>query len=207
MEIASLRTDQFTGSIASGGSVNCDRLVIHTHGNGTHTECLRHVVDLPIWISEAPRFFLVMGQLLTVEPMNNTAITVDQLLSLEQHPIVRAVIIRTLPNDSAKAEKNWSGTNPPYLSEDAARYLSDREIEHLLIDLPSVDPEYDGGALRAHRAFWSLPDSPRVHATITELCFIPETVADGFYLVQLGIIPLESDASPSHVLLYPAKRL
>jgi len=207
MEIVPLCTDQFTGSIASGGIVNCDRLVIHTHGNSTHTECLRHVVDLPIWISEAPRFFLVIGQLLTVEPKNNTVITADQIISLDQDPFVRAVVIRTLPNDSAKAEKNWSGTNPPYLSEDAARFLSDREIEHLLIDLPSIDPEDDGGALRAHRAFWSLSDSPRVHATITELCFIPDTLSDGFYLVQLGILPLESDASPSHVLLYPAKRL
>ena len=42
-------------------------------------------------------------------------------------------------------------------------------IKHLLIDLPSVDREIDGGRMMSHRAFWNYPDNPRHESTITEL--------------------------------------
>jgi hypothetical protein len=205
--IAPIRMQNFIGSRAEGGTVNCDQVVLSPHGNGTHTECLRHVADVPFWIADAPRSFLVLGQLLTVQPTPEGAITAFHLATLGQVEGLSAAILRTLPNDPTKAERDWSGTNPPYLSEDAAQLLVERGIEHLLTDLPSIDPESDGGALRAHRAFWGIPTAPRVQATITELCYIPDALADGFYLVQLGILPLESDASPSHVVLYPARHV
>jgi kynurenine formamidase len=206
-QIAPVRTQGFIGSIAEGGTVNCDQIVLSPHGNGTHTECLRHVADVPLWIADAPRSFLVLGQLLTVQPTAEATITAVQLAAIGQVEGVSAAILRTLPNDPGKAERDWSGANPPYLTEEATQLLVERGIEHLLVDLPSIDPESDGGALRAHRAFWDVSGKVRLHATITELCYIPDAIADGFYLVQLGILPLESDASPSHVVLYPAQRL
>lgn len=206
-QITPVRTQGFIGSIADGGTVNCDQIVLCPHGNGTHTECLRHVADVPLWIADAPRSFLLLGQLLTVQPTAQATITAQHLVTIGQVEGVSAAILRTLPNDPATVERDWSGADPPYLTEEAARLLVERGIEHLLIDLPSIDPESDGGALRAHRAFWDVSKAPRQQATITELCSIPEAIADGFYLVQLGILPIESDASPSHVVLYPAQRV
>src|SRR5690606_6714024 len=54
-----------------------------------------------------------------------------------------AIIIRTLPNPVEKTSKNYSHTNPPYLAEGATQLLVEKGIQHLLIDLPSVDRESD----------------------------------------------------------------
>jgi kynurenine formamidase len=44
------------------------------------------------------------------------------------------------------------------LAEDAALFLHESGIKHLLIDLPSVDKEKDEGKLLAHKAFWNVTD-------------------------------------------------
>jgi hypothetical protein len=81
-------------------------------------------------------------------------------------------------------------------------WLAQQGIKHLLIDLPSVDPEEDGGRLSAHHAFWNYPQQPRLDATITEMVYVPSTIADGLYVLNLQIAPLETDASPSKPVLY-----
>ena len=43
--------------------------------------------------------------------------------------------------------KNYSNTNPPYLTKEAMQYIVQKGIKHLLIDLPSVDRENDHGEL------------------------------------------------------------
>lgn len=207
-QIRTYHDGEFIGSVAAGGSVNCDVVLLYPHGNGTHTECVGHISDEPLWIADCARTFLATGQLVSIEPVSvreGNAITAEQLARLLTDEPISAVIIRTLPNDEDKLHRDWTGTNPPYLTADAARFLRKRGIEHLLVDLPSLDPESDGGLLQAHKAFWDYPASPRIGATVTELCFIPNTIADGMYLVQLGIVPIESDAAPSHIVLYPAR--
>jgi hypothetical protein len=57
------------------------------------------------------------------------------------------------------------------------RLVSELGIKQLLIDLPSMDREDDGGKLLAHRAFWNYPSAPRINSTITELIYVPPTVA------------------------------
>ncbi len=78
----------------------------------------------------------------------------------------------------------------------------ERGIKHLLIDQPSVDKEEDGGALAAHKAFWNIPKNPELHATITELIFVPDEVEDGLYLLNLQVAPMENDAAPSRPVLF-----
>jgi kynurenine formamidase len=113
-----------------------------------------------------------------------------------------ALIIRS----SRKSEKTmWSGNNPPAFEPEGLAILANNNILHLLTDLPSVDPEIDGGALAAHHAFWHYPENTRSKATITEMLNVPEHVEDGIYLIQFGIAPLHSDASPSMITLYPLK--
>ncbi|OQA06462.1 MAG: hypothetical protein BWY67_01954 [Bacteroidetes bacterium ADurb.Bin397] len=75
-------------------------------------------------------------------------------------------------------------------------------IDHLLLDTPSVDKEQDGGKLSAHHAFWKYPEATRLHATISELIYVPESVKDGLYILNLQITALENDASPSKPLLF-----
>ena len=52
-----------------------------------------------------------------------------------------AIVIRTLPNSASKLSKKYSHTNPPFLAEEAARFICESGTQHLLIDLPSVDKE------------------------------------------------------------------
>jgi kynurenine formamidase len=113
-----------------------------------------------------------------------------------------ALVVRTLPNTREKLTKQYSHTNPPYLLEEAARFLSEKGIAHLLIDLPSIDREDDGGELLAHKAFWDVDGTPRKQATITEFIFVPNTIMDGKYYLNLQLAPFENDASPSRPVLY-----
>ena len=75
-------------------------------------------------------------------------------------------------------------------------------MNHLLIDLPSVDKEIDGGALAAHKKFWNMHGEVRKTSTITELIYVPNSVIDGLYLLNLQIPSMELDAVPSKPVLY-----
>ncbi|HET8737557.1 MAG TPA: cyclase family protein, partial [Pricia sp.] len=112
------------------------------------------------------------------------------------------MVIRTLPNDRTKLTRQYSGTNPPYLLEEAAAYLVEIGVEHLLIDLPSVDKENDEGALSAHKAFWNFDGTLRKKATITELIYVPSGIEDGTYFLNLQVAAFENDASSSRPVLY-----
>ena len=121
--------------------------------------------------------------------------------------------MRTLPNPTNKRTRDYRGHPPPYLSREAAQLLVERGIEHLVIDVPSLDRAHDEGRLSAHRTFFGLPRGTtalagvtRPHATVTELAFVPDTLADGAYLLELQIPALGGDAVPSRPLLYALER-
>ncbi|MGH8261730.1 MAG: cyclase family protein [Steroidobacteraceae bacterium] len=125
----------------------------------------------------------------------------------------RALVIRTLPNDEAKRHRDYTGGSAPYLTEDAARSLVERGIEHLVVDLPSIDRMADDGRLAAHRAFFGLPLgatdlalAARAHCTVTELAYVADSIGDGQYLLQLQVPALAGDAVPSRPLLYAPER-
>ena len=64
-------------------------------------------------------------------------------------------------------------------------YISQININHLLIDLPSLDKEKDGGELSAHKSFWGFPNKKRHGCTITELIYVPNNILDDIYLLNL----------------------
>ena len=111
-------------------------------------------------------------------------------------------------NLESKKHKNYSNTNPPYLAEEAATFIREIGIQHLLIDLPSVDREDDEGKLLAHKAFWNvknvtnLNNDARMNCTITEMILVDDTVKDGSYILNIQIASFENDASPSKPVLY-----
>src|SRR5690606_9333101 len=123
---------------------------------------------------------------------------------------VRALVIRTLPNDPSKATRRYTAESPPpYLTREAATWLVEHGIEHVLLDLPSMDRLDDGGRLTAHRVFWGLPPGSadaaaarRARATVTELVFAADAVPDGRYLLELQLPAFAADAAPSRPVLY-----
>ena len=202
-------------------STNFNNIFFNPHGHGTHTECLGHITREFYSINQSLKQFFFLAELISVVPEiqgEDLVITLDNILtaldlSLKLGAPKEALIIRTLPNSVSKKSLKYSNTNPPYLSEDAARFIRESGIQHVLIDLPSVDKEKDDGELLAHKAFWNVKDvnnlneDARLDCTITEMIFVPETTQDGTYLLNLQIASFENDASPSKPILYVIETL
>ncbi len=201
-----IRAENFVGSVREGGVVNHKKIHLSPHGNGTHTECYGHIVDSADTINTCLTDFHFVAELITVAPKptatGDLIITLDALQEKIQKEIPEALVVRTLPNSNEKKTKNYTGTNPPYFEKEALAWMAQSGIKHLLTDLPSVDKEIDGGILAAHHAFWDTAGMLRKNATITELVFIDTKIEDGRYLLNLQIISLQLDASPSKPILY-----
>ncbi|WP_119789102.1 cyclase family protein [Flavobacterium anhuiense] len=199
------------GKVSEGkSSTNFNNIFFNPHGHGTHTECLGHITNDFYSINQSLKQFFLFAKLITVEPEKigeDFVITKEQIASLITEK-TEALIIRTLPNQLEKKSRKYSNTNPPYLSEDAAIFIRESEIQHLLIDLPSVDKEHDEGKLLAHKAFWNVKDThnlnsdARLSATITEMIYVSDEIGDGDYILNLQIASFENDASPSKPILY-----
>ncbi len=199
------RAGSFIGSREEGGSAQCHIVTMAPHGNGTHTECIGHLAGNGYRITEHMPPPLAEATLISVDVMESgrgLAITRESLNVVLPELRTSALVIRTLPNTNDKRVRQWSGSHPPFITPEAMAYLVQCGVEHLVVDVPSVDPEEDGGALEAHHIFWQWPNTPRLHCTITELAYIPNSVPDGRYIICFGVAPLESDAAPSNVLLF-----
>jgi arylformamidase len=115
---------------------------------------------------------------------------------------ISSLVVRTKPNDRSKLTRVYSNTNFAYFTPEALAFLAEKNIRHLLTDLPSVDREEDGGKLAAHHAFWMPKGLLRQECTITEFVFVDDNVYDGEYVLQLQTIAIHNDASPSRPLLF-----
>jgi len=195
------KVDGWVGDTREGASVNFFNLRINPHGNGTHTECIGHISEERYAIHETLGEGFFIAQLISVYPSakENGDRVIDQL---EWEEGVDAIILRTLPNHSDKQNRHYGNTNPPYLEPSLAMRMADDNITHLLLDLPSVDREDDGGKLSAHKAFWRFDGAQRRNATITEMIFVEDFIPDGLYLLQIQIPALMLDASPSRPYIY-----
>lgn len=209
--IEPVRFGDWVGAVSEGSSTNFNNIFFNPHGHGTHTECLGHITKEFYSINQCLKRFFFMAELISVRPSEKDEDLIISKAQIEQalkgkNP--EALIIRTLPNDDGKKHKNYSNTNPPYLLEEAATFIRESGIKHLLIDLPSVDRESDEGKLLAHKAFWNvkntdnLNDDARLDCTITEMVFVDDAVKDGSYILNLQIASFENDASPSKPVLY-----
>ena len=204
------------GKVSEGSSsTNFNNIFFNPHGHGTHTECLGHITKEFYSINQSLKQFFFLAELISVQPElqnDDLVITKIQIENALNGISPEAIIIRTLPNTSEKLSKKYSNTNPPYLSEEAAIFIRESGIQHLLIDLPSVDKEHDQGKLLAHKAFWNVKDvanlnaDARINSTITEMIFVNDAVKDGSYLLNLQIAPFENDASPSKPILFAIKK-
>jgi arylformamidase len=205
VKIEPVRANGFVGSVLEGGSVNFRDVTFNPHGNGTHTESVGHIAPECFSVNQHLKRWMFEALLVSVTPEHmgqDHVITAAQLRKAVGQQRPEALVLRTLPNEGAKRQRQYSNSNPPYIEAEATRWLSEIGVLHLLIDLPSVDRELDGGALAAHRAFWNYPAAPRMEATITEFIYVPDSVRDGAYLLNLQVAPFENDAAPSRPVLY-----
>jgi len=209
----------FVGDTRKGGSCNCSEYRLVAHCNGTHTECVGHVTDERVSVRDALRPGLWVALLMSVRPVkapdsSDLVITRRMLEEARARGPARdaeAWVIRTEPNSPEKLRRRYETANPPpYFTTDAVELAVACGIEHLVLDLPSLDRSHDEGRLAGHRIFWGLPpgsrslaSARRPQATITELAFIPASVADGRYFLDLQIAPFASDAAPSRPVLFP----
>ncbi|MEM6297672.1 MAG: cyclase family protein [Bacteroidota bacterium] len=201
-----IRSGDFVGSVAEGGSVNYRTLLLTPHGNGTHTECYGHISDDRFTMIDCDVPTFLIAQLVTVSPVKrgeDYIITWGMLQHQITTPTPEALIIRTLPNGTDKLKRAYSGTNPPYLDPEVGQKLREHDIKHLLVDLPSVDREEDEGRLSVHKGFWNFPRAPRINSTITELIFVPNHLSDGIYVLNLQLPRIALDAVPSQPIIYP----
>lgn len=205
-----IKAEGFIGSVTEGGPVNYQKLTITPHGNGTHIEGYGHITDSGVTINNQLKTYHFYAKLISLTPTKaengDMVLELTSQLKSTNWENTKALIIRTLPNTINKLSQNYSGTNPPYVSPALVDFIVKNGVEHLLIDLPSIDKEVDGGALLSHNAFWNLPNDAREHCTITELLFVPNNIVDANYLLNLQTINLEMDASPCNPTLYKIEK-
>ncbi|MCG1036022.1 cyclase family protein [Polaribacter sargassicola] len=197
--------DGYEVSVANGAVVNFNSIQFNPHSHITHTECVGHITKKVHSVNQNLKHYFFLAELVTVAPEQvgeDFVISEKQIKTALRNKKRDAIVIRTLPNLSDKKETRYFNTNPAYLSKEAASYLVEKGIKHLLIDLPSVDKEKDGGKLEVHNTFWNTDGDVRMEATITEFIFVPNQVKDGEYLLNLMIAPFENDATPSKPILY-----
>jgi Predicted metal-dependent hydrolase len=224
-----LKVEGFVGDTQQGGSCNVAALRLIPHCNGTHTESVGHIVNQLVPITEVLHQTLFAARLITITPcaagqtseryrppkQTDDRLITRRLLENSLRDIasvqLKAVLVRTLPNDEPKksscyGESCW----PPFFSVEAMYYLIRRGVEHLLVDFPSLDRMYDEGRLTVHHLFWNVPErqhelSAETHTfkTVTEMIFVPNQVPDGLYLLNLQIPAFLSDAAPCRPVIYP----
>lgn len=200
----------FVGDVRRGGSCNCSSHTLTPHCNGTHTECIGHVTAerLSVRDHSADHF----SPALLVSVRSTPAITRAALeAAVAPHVLshYRALVLRTLPNTRDKLERNYDRAPAPYFDAEAMRWIVSNGITALVVDLPSLD-RGDDAHLTTHRIFWGLPpgattatQATRPTATVTELAFIDDSIADGQYLLNLQVAPFVADAAPSRPILLP----
>ncbi len=218
----------FTGDTSQGSSCNVSAIALVPHCNGTHTETAAHVVRDGPTVSQTLAQGLMPAVVISVDPIpagetaeayrpalepcdaviTRTALTAT--LSEYDAEELTALVVRTLPNGPYKRTAVYGeDQTPPFFTADAMTYLAERDVQHLVVDIPSIDRMRDEGRLTNHRIFWNLPErhheateDMRRDRTVTEMAFVDDGIADGLYLLDLQIPAFESDAAPSRPVLY-----
>jgi arylformamidase len=213
-------------AVAEGASVDCFELRVHAHGAGTHVECVGHIVADDVTLLDVPRPALYAATLVHIAPTRlgdsgerylgrcddddavlTAADIAEALAAVAVRGFDEAIVLRT-ERGSGPPKAEFSGSNPPYPTDEAAALLASLDARLLVLDLPSLDREDDGGGTANHHRWWGLPMGARRAAEagagdrlVCELARIPAALAAGPYLLQLDVAPIAADAAPARVRL------
>lgn len=204
------------------------------HCNGTHTETVGHIVNEVVSIGQLSIDPIMVSMLITVAPevgaqttesyrpeIGDADLVIDSKLLLQaiskvgDPELIRngALIFRTLPNDVGKRSEAYSPKNPsPFFSVEAIEAINSLGVEHLLVDLPSIDRGNDEGLLSNHHLFWNVPErtneltkTTQKHKTITEMIYVNDEISDGIYGLNIQVPPFQTDAAPSRPIIMNLK--
>ncbi|MEO1449906.1 MAG: cyclase family protein, partial [Bacteroidota bacterium] len=174
-EGAAYEQDGWVGDVRRGGNCNFETYTLTPHCNGTHTECIGHLTGDRVSLHKMLRDSFIPATLVTVNPQAarysedqySPALNADdqvidrkmleEVFLYENTAFSRALVIRTAPNSEAKKSRDYMQMPPPFFTLEAARYLRQIGVDHLLVDLPSVDRLFDEGQLSVHHIFWDIP--------------------------------------------------
>lgn len=225
-----VRAGSLVGDTRLGGSCNFEEYRFIPHCNGTHTECVGHITDERISVTECLRQPLFEALLVSVTPekpglfSDRYAVAISETDRIITKAALRealiavngamsdscdALVVRTLPNPTSKLTQEYIDYVPAFFSNDAVEMMVELGVKHLVTDIPSIDRMLDEGTLSNHRIFWKVEAGAKTASeysrsrTITEFAFIPESVSDGQYLLNIQIPPFASDAAPSRVMVTP----
>lgn len=222
-----MRAGAFVGDTRAGGSCNAEEILVNPHCHGTHTECVGHVTEARHHVIDVVPMHMLDARLLTLAPERAgdcsddlPAASRDDDWLLSERSLARALgadatlpealVVRTQPNDESKRHRQYLvSSDYAYFSRTAMATLVRAGVRHLLIDTPSLDRLDDDGALELHRLFWNMPAGAtavdaltRADATITEMIYVPDRIADGYYRLMLQPAPFGGDATPSNPTLF-----
>lgn len=226
-----LEMGDYIGDTRRGGSCNVNTLTLIPHCNGTHTESVSHIIDELFPVFEMVEDEIFPCVLISVRPTvaknsneyydpcfdeSNLIITkqmLEKLLGGYSASMLQGLVVRTLDNDASKLHATYDQNNyPPYFTNDAMKYLVERKVKHLMVDIPSVDKMYDEGLLSNHRIFWNIEpkkintnSSSTLNKTITEMVYVDDQIEDGIFLCNLQLPKIKTDAVPSNPVLYQLK--
>lgn len=225
--------DGWIGDVREGGSCNFDEVRLVPHCNGTHTECVGHITKERISIADILVNSIVPSTLLTVTPVSAkrtkekyipelapvdnviTFIELEKILVKSDIDFLKGIVIRTMPNNESKLTRRYQDAPPPFFTIEAMDYLvKEIGVQHLLVDVPSLDRAYDEGKLTNHHTYWEIPLGENSFSgkqpmlkTITEFIFAPDELLDGSYFLNIQIPPFQLDAAPSRPFLIPFTEL
>ena len=218
--------DQFIGDTRKGGPCNFETYTLTPHCNGTHTECVGHITKERISILNSLKEELMLSTLITVSPerlkenynppLNSEDLVItrrnlQEKINASSSNYLDALIVRTLPNSIQKKERDYMQNPSAFFTIECMKYIVDLGVRHLLVDMPSVDRLFDDGLLSSHNIFWETKEkiinSCAESKTITEMIYVPDTIQDGKYLLNLQIAPFFTDAAPSRPILYKIHEL
>lgn len=203
--IEAVKDDNFIGDISMGGVVNFKNVVFNPHAHCTHTECVGHIIQEWNKINDLRLPFFIPCYLLTlaIEDLLDEVKVKSSLDTIRNvNPNPKSLVLRTNYLSKLSTKADFTNTNPPFLSLFLVQGLINIGIEHLLVDLPSVDPEKDNGVLAAHHLWFDTENQTRFNCTITEFIKVPEDLIDGLYILNLQLAKISSDAVPSVPLMF-----
>ncbi|HIN38746.1 MAG TPA: cyclase family protein [Flavobacteriales bacterium] len=212
---------EFIGDVRKGGYCNFETYTLTPHCNGTHTECIGHITDERVDLLASLKDIMIPATLISVAPENSseryepklngedlliTKAALQEQLCNTPKDFLQGLIIRTIPNENSKKERDYMQEQPAFFSIEAMEYLNTLGVQHLLVDMPSVDRLFDDGVLSSHHIFWETKGTEKnkhtANKTITEMIYADNKIPDGYYLMNLQIPAFVADAAPCRPILF-----
>lgn len=205
-QVAPVQLDGFIGDTDRGGSCNVNQISFTPH-NLTHIETAAHIIKSGPTVKDIP--IQTMHGICQVIDLSDAEfpdnyIHPDHIKSQLLDHSIQILAIKT-PASIIPADHDFSGTDPLSLHPTTGKYLSEHhpDIKLLIVDLPSVDQEDDGGKLLAHRYFLEIEgNSTSKRKAIIELAYFSEIKSSGRYYAIITPARVDLDAMITDVVLF-----